>query len=161
MRTQKIATACELANFPESECNNRLDSSASSMPGSSRMKYIPIEPSLHKYTVNPNCIDLFRPKLVWKSEPRITSDYRRIQNKLGTLPMISPSSVRYMAASEAYFFDIYLEGEVKITISQYIDEFEEGAYVNVWLHGEVAFQGKMTIDEIVASVNDFYSGENG
>ena len=161
MGTQKIAPAHYLASLKNITYNNRVAESASSMPGSASLKYIPVEPTLHKYTLKPNCGELFRIKIVWKSEPYVTKEFHRIHNILGTLPLESPSSVRYMQSTQGYFFDLYLKGNIRITLSQYTDEFEEGGYVNVWLEGNIAFQGKMTVNEIVESVNSYYSEENG
>ena len=130
---------------------------ASHMPGSRTLRYIPNEPILHKY-LNADCGKLFRIPIIWKSEYHDTPEYREVCHKLIKLPLDKGSKVVYMQESEGYFFDLKLEGGIRMTITQYEDEKEKGAYVNVLLDNEVLVQEFMLIDDIVSAMEEFYDG---
>ena len=131
---------------------------ASSVPGSSTLKYFPKEPELHKYSRVQTGSSIFHIPIIWKSEKNITPEYLQIYRKLLCLPLLDGSSVLYMAISKGYFFDLNLKGGVRITITQYEDEMDKGAYINVVLYGEVIVQDYMAIDDIVSSMKDYYHG---
>lgn len=131
---------------------------ASSVPGSSTLKYIPKEPELHNFSRK--CAKIFHIPIIWKSDQNTTPEYLQIYRKLLSLPLLDGSSVVYMAVSKGYFFDLNLKGEVRITITQYEDEMDKGAYINVVLYGEVIVQDYMAIDDIVSSMKDYYHGSD-
>lgn len=138
--------------------SNSILYAASSVPGSATLKYIPMHPTLHKYGIKKDCGKYFHIPIVWKSEEKNTDIYKSIFHKLIALPLLSGSSVVYMQQSQGYFFDLKLEGNVRITITQYVDESEKGAYINVVLAGEVLVQDFMMIDDIVSAMKEFYEG---
>ncbi len=131
---------------------------ASSVPGSRTLKYIPLIQSSHKYGIDHDCAIAFMLPIVWKSEPKNTELYRNISHKLSALPLQKGCKVAYMPISEGYFFDLKLEGDIHITITQYEDESDKGAYVNVALEGEVLVQDFMSIDDIVSAMKEYYHG---
>ena len=132
--------------------------SASSVPGSRTLKYIPRIPESHKYGLNADCRGLFKIPIIWKSEQRNTELFRSVSHKLMQLPLDKGSKVVYMKESEGYFFDLRLEGGIRVTITQYEDESENGAYVNVTMDGEVLVQDFMSIDDIVSAMKEYYDG---
>lgn len=132
---------------------------ASHVPGSKTLRYIPLEPQLHKYSFRSDCGKAFMIPIVWKSEEKNTDLYRRISHRLRSLPLMEKGSkVVYMKESEGYFFDLRLEGGIRVTITQYEDESEKGAYVNVTMDGEVLVQDFMSIDDIVSAMKEYYDG---
>lgn len=131
---------------------------ASHLPGSRTLRYIPNEPSLHKY-LNIGCGKLFSIPIVWKSEVHDTSLYRNLSHSLCRLPLQPKGSkVVYMKESAGYFFDLRLEGGIRMTVTQYEDESEKGVYVNVSMDGEVLVQDFMSIDDIVSAMKEYYDG---
>ena len=102
--------------------------------------------------------DFYMP-IIWKSEQKYSTLYREIYYKLIRLPLQEKGSkVVYMKESEGYFFDLRLEGGIRMTITQYEDESEKGAYVNVSMDGEVLVQDFMSIDDIVSAMKEYYNG---
>lgn len=132
---------------------------ASSVPGSREMLYIPLEPQLHNYGINPECVVMFRTPLTWKGEPHVTDAFRTLSQKLRSLPIVEGSFVTYMRDSGGFFFNLILKGGVRMTVSQYEDELEHGAYVNVMLGTEVVIQNYMPVDDIVSSMKIYYETE--
>lgn len=131
---------------------------ASHVPGSKTLRYIPNEPSLHRF-FNANCGRLFTIPIVWKSERHDTPLYRHLSHQLLGLPLQEKGSkVVYMKESAGYFFDLRLEGGIRMTVTQYEDESEKGAYVNVIMDGEVLVQDFMSIDDIVSAMKEYYDG---
>lgn len=132
--------------------------STSSVPGSRTLNYYPLIPESHKYGLKPDCGEAFAFPIVWKSEQRNTELYRNISHKLSALPLHKGSKVVYMPNSEGYFFDLNLKGGIRMTLTQYEDERDRGAYVNVVLNGEVIVQDFMSIDDIVSAMQEYYHG---
>lgn len=131
---------------------------ASHVPGSRSLKYIPIEPSLHKF-VKPDCGKAFCIPIAWKGEEKNTDLYRKISYKLRMLPLQEKGSkVVYMKESAGYFFDLKLEGGIRLTVTQYEDESDKGAYVSVIMDGEVLVQDFMSIDDVVSAMKEYYDG---
>ena len=131
---------------------------ASHVPGSRSLRYVPNEPVLHKY-LNTDCGKHFMIPIVWKSERHDTPLYRHLSHQLLGLPLKEKGSkVVYMKESAGYFFDLRLEGGIRMTITQYEDESEKGAYVNVSMDGEVLVQDFMSIDDIVSAMKEYYDG---
>lgn len=131
---------------------------ASSVPGSRTLKFIPQISKSHKYGLKADCGKSFTIPIIWKSEQRNNELYRRISHKLMKLPLSKGSKVVYMATAEGYFFDLKLEGGVSMKLTQYEDESEKGAYVNVSMNGEVLVQDFMSIDDIVSAMKEYYDG---
>lgn len=132
--------------------------SASSVPGSRTLKYIPRIPESHKYGLKADCRELFTIPIIWKSEQRNTELFRSVSHKLMQLPLDKGSKVVFMQDSEGYFFDLKLKEGIRLTITQYEDESEKGAYVNVIMDGEVLIQDFMSIDDIVSAMKEYYHG---
>ena len=131
---------------------------ASHVPGSRTLRYIPNEPLLHRY-LKTDCGKLFMIPIVWKSERHDTPLYRHLSHQLLGLPLKEKGSkVIYMRESAGYFFDLKLEDGICVTITQYEDESEKGAYVNVTMDGEVLVQDFMSIDDIVSAMKEYYDG---
>lgn len=131
---------------------------ASHVTGSRTLRYIPNEPLMHRY-LKADCGKLFMIPIVWKSEVHDTSLYRELSHSLCRLPLQAKGSkVVYMKESAGYFFDLRLEGGIRMTVTQYEDESEKGAYVNVSMDGEVLVQDFMSIDDIVSAMKEYYDG---
>lgn len=131
---------------------------ASSVPGSETLKYIPLIPKSHKYGLKPDCGKAFMIPIVWKGEQKGTELYRNLSRKLMALPLIKGSKVVYMSSSQGYFFDLKLEGGVRMTVTQYEDEADKGVYVNVMIDAEVLVQDFMPIDDVVSAMKEYYYG---
>ncbi len=140
--------------------NYSLDfiSPASSLPGSANLRYIPLDPSLHKYAVKSNCAKLFTPSVIWKGTPVITEVYNNLLRNLRSLPIILPLTVCYMKQTEGYFFDIKLKDDVRLTVTRYMDNSDDELYINVMHKDDVAFQGIMAIEDLLTSINEYYDG---
>lgn len=156
VRTQYGAVVC---SSPQRRGRGSILLKASSLPGSRTLRYIPREPILHNYGIDPKCVIMFRTPLVWKGEHHDTDVYRNLSQKLRALPIEEGSFVTYMRDSGGFFFNLKLKGDIRITISQYEDELERGAYVNVMLGDEVLIQDYMSVDDIVESMKNFYGTE--
>lgn len=83
--------------------------------------------------------------------------YNHLWQKLSVLPIEEGSSVTYIPSSQAHFFNLILPGAIKMTITQYENEFDQGAYVNVMLDGEAVIQDYMSIEDIVTSMLTYYN----
>ncbi len=142
---------------PEKD-TDRIFGGASSVPGSRTLKYLPSILPSYKYGIKHDCGIAFKMPIVWKSEPKNTELYRTISHQLVSLPLSKGSKVMYMPTSEGYFFDLKLDGGVHITITQYEDESDKGAYINVSLEGEVLIQDFMSIDDMVSAMKEYYHG---
>ena len=158
MNNNRLKTPYAIACPAKEQVGGSILYPASSVPGSRTLKYIPCEPDMHKYAIKGDCIKCFKIPLVWKGSSRVTEQYHQVEYKLRALPLLKGSVVAYMAAGNGYFFDLNLMGGIRLTISQYEDEFDQGAYVNVLLDGEVVLQDFMTIDGIVEAMLDYYGG---
>lgn len=131
---------------------------ASSVPGSASLKYLPVEPYAYKYGIDTACAPIFNISIIWKGTPKITSSVQNLIRKLSTLPLLSESTVTYMDQAEGYFFNLILKDNIRITLSQYEEKWDKGAYVNVILDTEPVIQGFMTIDDLIESMKEFYNG---
>lgn len=156
MQRVVLTSYAEACSIPERESDGIL-CGASHLPGSRILRYIPNEPVLHKY-LNADCGKFMIP-IVWKSERHDTPLYRHLSHQLLGLPLQEKGSkVVYMKESAGYFFDLRLEGGIRMTVTQYEDESEKGAYVNVIMDGEVLVQDFMSIDDIVSAMKEYYDG---
>lgn len=96
------------------------------------------------------------PNIVWNHISEDTSLLRNLKRKLNQLPLRS-ASVKYMPKTKGYFFRLSLKENLSIAISQYEEDLEKGAYVNVSLDGEVVLQDFMIFDNIIKAVRSFYN----
>ena len=131
---------------------------ASSMPGSNTLQYFPRVPESYKFSIKKDCATLFVIPIIWKGNPKVTPESTALVRKLTTLPLCPGSSMTYMPLTEGYFFNLILENDIRITISQYEDKWDEGVYVNVILNSEPVIQDFMSVDDLIASMMDFYHG---
>lgn len=144
--------------IPENEADGILYPGASSFPGSKTLKYYPLDKMPYELRLDPNCVKAFTIPIIWKSEQRNTELFRSVSHKLMQLPLDKGSKVVYMQESAGYFFDLKLQGGIRLTITQYEDESEKGAYVNVFMDGEVLVQDFMSIGDIVSAMKEYYHG---
>ena len=152
-----LPSYAEACPVPDRESDGIL-CGASHLPGSRNLRYIPNEPVLHRY-LKADCRKLFMIPIVWKSEVHDTPLYRYLSHLLRGLPLSEKGSkVVYMKESAGYFFDLRLEGGIRMTVTQYEDECEKGAYVNVAMDGEVLVQDFMSINDIVSAMKEYYDG---
>lgn len=142
----------------ENEADGILYPGASSFPGSKTLKYYPLNKMPYELRLDPNCVKAFTIPIIWKSKERNTELFRNVSHRLTQLPLEKGSKVVYMQESKGYFFDLKLEDGIRLTITQYEDESENGAYVNVIMDGEVLVQDFMSIDDIVSAMKEYYHG---
>lgn len=83
--------------------------------------------------------------------------YNHLLQRLSVLPIEEGSSIAQMPSTQAYFFNLILPGAIRMTVTQYEDEFDQGAYVNVMLDGDVVIKDYMSVDEIVSSMLTYYN----
>ncbi len=145
--------------FDEKRASGILYPGASSFPGSKVLKYYPLNKMPYELRVDPNCFKAFHIPIVWKSEVHDTPLYRQLSHSICKLPLQEKGSkVVYMKESAGYFFDLRLEDGICVTITQYEDESEKGAYVNVTMDGEILVQDFMSINDIVSAMKEYYDG---
>ena len=143
----------------EGNFNDSVLCGASSVPGSAYLKYIPSIPSSHKYGIDISCVPVFNIPIIWKGTPKITTHSQDLIRKLSTLPLTNGSMVTYMNQSKGFYFNLLLKNNLRITITQYEEKWEQGVYVNVILNGEPVIQDFITIDNLIEALKDFYDGQ--
>ena len=88
-------------------------------------------------------------------ENDIDSERILLLNKLEGLPVCDSRVVR-MEEANGYFFDLSLKDGVRLTMSRYDDDRERG-YVNVIIDDEPVIQDFMGVDDVIGSLQEFYS----
>lgn len=80
-----------------------------------------------------------------------------IEDSLKSLP-ITDKTVKYMEDDPGLYFDIRLEGEIRLDMSVYLDD--DSAYFNIWEKGKVSIQDSLPIDRLIKFVDSLY-GQKG
>lgn len=96
-------------------------------------------------------------KIDWKIKPMELPDFIvNIQRELLSRLPIKHGNAKYMSESKGYFFSLTLKNGLKLTITQYEDDIDEGAYVNFILNDDIIISDMMPIPTIIDIVDDFY-----
>lgn len=102
-------------------------------------------------------------KIDWIIKPADLLDFiNDMQREMITKLPIKHGEAKYMPESKGYFFFLTLENGLKLTITQYEEDVDEGAYVNFILNDKVIASDMMPIPAIIDAVNNYCQEcENG
>lgn len=96
-------------------------------------------------------------KIDWIIKPAELPDFiiNRQRELISALP-IKHGEAKYMPESKGYFFFLTLRNGLKLTITQYEEDIDEGAYVNFILNDKIVASDIMPIPAIIDAVGNFY-----
>lgn len=123
----------------------------------SRLFIDPEIDQLHKYSVKSYLpFKVVRPRIKWIGEVR--DDFSDMLHMLESIPQFISGNAKFMEKTEGCFVVLELRDNLRLTISQYVDDWDCGAYVNFILDGKVVSSEILSIPNIVESINMFYKG---